>query len=192
VTRPSGGHQGLRDVSHRVDGTEQHQGLVAAVAVPVDLALGDVDHGELALGARGQWHAGVGGDTGHRRHPGHDVEGDARLDAGEGLLRPGGIQPRVAGHQAYDVLGALRVLDDELRARRVRQRLAVLAVAAVHHAALEVRAHPREQLTVLLGLGDDHVRAADQVDRSQREQRGVARAGADEGHEAGRAPRLLR
>ena len=61
----------------------------------------------------------------------HDLEAEAGLRTGERLLGAGGVDERVAGHQPDDAETALGLLDDDLRAGGVGQRLAVLAEAAV-------------------------------------------------------------
>ncbi len=53
------------------------------------------------------------------------------LGAGRGLLGPGGVDERVAGHQPDDPPAALGLPDHDLGAGGVGQRLAVLAEPAV-------------------------------------------------------------
>ena len=73
-------------------------------------------------------YAGTAADRGDA---GDDLEADAGLGAGLRLLGPGGVDERVAGHQPDDALAALGLLDHDLGAGGVGQRLAVLAEAAV-------------------------------------------------------------
>ncbi len=97
---------------------------------PVDLVAAG-DDGDLAVVLGGQRDAGVRRDRGDRRDAGDDLEAEAGLDAGLRLLGTGGVEERVAGHQPDDAQALLGVLDDDLGARGVGQRLAVLAEAAV-------------------------------------------------------------
>ncbi len=53
------------------------------------------------------------GDRGDRGHARHDLEADLGLGARERLLGAGGVEERVADHEADDA-GLLAVLDDDL------------------------------------------------------------------------------
>ena len=134
----------------------------SAYGAPVDLvAAGDDGHLAVVLG--GQRDAGVGRDRADRGDAGDDLEADAGLDAGLRLLGTGGVEERVAGHQAHHAL-LLAVAYDDLGAGRVGQRLAVLAEAAVDdlRAVLGPRRRPRTERTrssVLGRLGDDDLGA---------------------------------
>ena len=109
---------------------QQHQGPVVGVPRPVDFEPPQVTTvtSRWSLVVSGMpAYAGTAptdGDTGD------DLEADAGLDAGLRLLGAGGVEERVTGHQPHDPL-LLAVLDDDLRAGGVGQRLAVLAEAAV-------------------------------------------------------------
>ena len=95
----AGGDQRLGDVADHADRREQHQRAAVGVLRPVDL-LAAGDDGDLAVVLGGQRDAGVRRDRADRGDAGDDLEAEAGLDAGLRLLGPGGVEERVAGHQA--------------------------------------------------------------------------------------------
>ena len=172
---------GLADAAHA---GEQDERAVVGVRAPVDLlAAGDDGHLLVALG--GQRDAGVGRDRAHRGDAGDDLEADAGLHAGLRLLGAGGVEERVAGHQAHHAL-LLAVAYDDLGAGRVGQRLAVLTEAAVDDLravlALGQAEDGADQGDVLGGLGHDDLGALDQLHGAHRQQTGVTGSTADERH----------
>ncbi len=95
----------------------------------------------------------------------------------------------VAVEQAHDPLARLGGPRDHLGPARVRQRLPVLAEAGVEHLD-PARAPPRDELVALLvadaAVEHDRLGAGEHLGGAHRQQAGVTRAGADEGHLAGR------
>ena len=93
----------------------------------------DVDAGGRA---RRQRHPRVGRHRGDRADARHDLEGEAGLDAGGGLLGQAVEDRRVAVHQAHDEATGVRLggAHDELGPHRVGEPLAVVAVAGVDDA----------------------------------------------------------
>ena len=89
------------------DRREQHQRRVGGVGLPVDPGVAAGHHGHLAVVLGGQRDAGVRRDGGHRGDARDDLEADPGLGAGLRLLGTGGVDERVARHQAYDALAGL-------------------------------------------------------------------------------------
>ena len=184
----AGGDQGLGDVGDRARRRTAGRGSrSSAYAAPVDLVAGGHD-GDLAVVLGGQRDAGVRRDRGDRGDAGHDLEAEAGLGAGRGLLGAGGVDERVAGHQPDDAHAALGLRDHDLGAGGVGQRLAVLAEAAVDELGAALGppsgrpSTARTERGVLGALGDHHVGLADQVGGAHGQQAGVTRAAADERH----------
>ena len=108
-----------------------------------------------------------------------------------GLLGPGRVRERVAGDEPHDVRAGLGVPHHEAGAGGVRQRLAVLADAAVDD--LDVRADEGcDEVGVLGQLGDDDVGLREELGGPHGEQAGVAGTGAHEADVAQRAASLAR
>ena len=112
---------------------QQDQGDVGGRMLrPVDPGASRVDDADLAMLARGEWHAGVRGDGRHGRHSRHDLEWDVRLVAGCGFFAQAAEQARVALAQTHDGATGLRRVDHQPGPRGVRQRGAVVADADDH------------------------------------------------------------
>ena len=163
--RAAGGDQRLGDVADRADRGEQDQGRGRRRTGSSRPCRRQVTTRDLAVVLGGQRDAGVRRDRADRRDAGDDLEAEAGLGAGLRLLGTRGVEERVAGHQPDDAQAALGVLDDDLGAGGVGQRLAVLAEAAVDElgavaspVALGRQAeHGADQRRVLGRLGDDDV-----------------------------------
>ena len=138
--------------------------------------------------ARGQRHPGVRRHRGDRADAGHDLEGEAGLDAGRGLLGQAVEHGRVAVHEAHDEAAGVGLggPHDELGPHRVGEPLAVVAVAGVDD--VDVGAAPALHDGVTGDLvDDDRVGGREQLTGAHGEQARVAGAGADE-DDAGRDP----
>ena len=119
---------------------------------------------------------------------GDDLEGDAGLDAGLRLLGEPVEDGGVAVHEPHDEAAGVGLggLDDELGARRLGQRLAVVAVAGVDDVDALGAPAGDDGLAGDL-VDDDRVGGGEQLAGTHGEQAGVARAGADEGDARGDA-----
>ena len=116
------------------------------------------------------------------------------------LLGAGRVHERVTGDQPDDAQPALGLLDDDLGARGVGERLAVLAEATVDDLGarclgrllvldrvdvLDGAAHVGDEGDVLGAFRDEHVSVLDQPERAHGQQLRVTGAGADERHATG-------
>ena len=117
--------------------------------------------------------------------PGHDLDGDARGEAGQGLLAAAAEHERVAALEPHDAAAGLGVLDEQPVDLVLGQRVVAGGLADVDDDDRRVelvqqraRGEPVDEHDV--GLGEQPAAAG-------RDQAGVARAAADQRHAAGRA-----
>ncbi len=148
---------------------------------PVDLA-GDVDDLDAALAPCGEWHASMRRDRGHAGHAGDDLERNAGLGAGQGLVGTGGVHERVALQQPDDVTPALGGGERQPAPHRSRQWQPVVVDAAIDD--LDVVGCVSEQSTVARVLDHDDVGLGENLDGAEGQQAGIARSGSDEGNAA--------
>ncbi len=147
---------------------------VVANAVQSGSACGDVDRGERVVGGVGQRHAGVAGNAGHRADPGYQLEAELGLAERDGERGAAAADERVALEQPDHAAAGPDVADHRLGQLGVGDRRVggvdeddALAAAAQHVAEAVDR-------------GEDHVGPAEHGGGPQRQQVGVAGAGADE------------
>ena len=181
LRRAAGLDQRLGGLADGADAGEQDERAVVGVRASSRPSSPQVTTAISRVALGGQRDAGVGRDRAHRGDAGDDLEADAGLDAGLRLLGAGGVEERVAGHQAHDAL-LLAVAYDDLGAGGVGERLAVLAEAAVDDlraVPLAVRAlgeaeDGADQVDVLGGLGDDDLGAREELHGTHGQQARVA------------------
>ena len=137
-----------------------------------------------------QRHTGVRGHGTDGADPGHDLERDPGLPAGQRFFGQTVEHGRVTVHEpdnepvAVDGASRLGRLDEQLRARRVRQRLTLLAVAGINDLDVGAGMTGHEVLAAYL-VDDDHVGLCEVLRGAEGQQAGVARTGADKGNPSG-------
>jgi hypothetical protein len=135
----------------------------------------------------GHWDARVGRRRDPRRYPRHHLEADAGGGERLRLLAAAAEHERVAALQAHDPVPGSSELDELrvdllLRGSRCPRLLAHVAELGVGARALECTG--RDQAVV-----EDHLRRGDQLQSTPSHQPGIARASADQIHDAARHAR---
>ena len=157
--------------------------MVAAAAEGLDLVVAGDDgerRGEAAMGERDA------GDRGHRdgaRDARHDLDVDAGVAAERDLLAAAPEDERVAALEPHDLLAVAGEGDEQLVDGVLRHRVVAGELADVDDLGAERDAlggEPVEHPAGAEPVGDDHVGRLERAESAEREQAGVAGAGAHE------------